>query len=139
MAEASFIQEGVGRVQSALKSLDKEYRRIQKQADARLRRVEKRAERQIKRLQAGIRRSPLARPLARRAEDVRRRVEEARSDAQALFEGRLEAMLGTLKIATRTEIEKLERKVALLNRKLQELEQAKPARRKAAAKRQAQA
>jgi VIT1/CCC1 family predicted Fe2+/Mn2+ transporter len=127
MAEASFIQEGVGRVQSALKSLDKEYRRVQKQADARLRRVEKRAERQIKRLRSGLARSPLA----KRAEVVRRRVEEARSEAQSVFEGRLEAMLGTLKIATRTEIEKLERKVALLNRKLQELEGAKPARRKA--------
>jgi hypothetical protein len=127
MAEASFIQEGVGRVQSALKSLDKEYRRIQKQADARLRRVEKRAERQIKRLRAGIQRSPLA----KRAEDVRRRVEEARSEAQSVFEGRLEAMLGTLKIATRTEMEKLERKVALQNRKLHELEGAKPAGRKA--------
>jgi phage shock protein A len=130
MADASFIQEGVGRVQSALKSLDKEYRRVQKQADARLRRVEKRAERQIKRLRAGLQRSPLA----KRAEDVRRRVEEARSEAQSMFEGRLEAMLGTLKIATRTEIEKLERKVALLNRKLNELEGAKAARRKASPK-----
>ena len=135
MAEASFIREGVGRVQSALKSLDKEYRRVQKQADVRLRRVEKRAERQIKRLRSGLLRSPLA----KRAEDVRRRVEEARSEAQSVFEGRLEAMLGTLKIATRTEIEKLDRKVALLNRKLHELEGAKPARRKASAKRQAQA
>ena len=130
MAEASFIQEGVGRVQSALKSLDKEYRRIQKQADARLRRVEKRAERQIKRLRSGLMRSPLA----KRAEDVRRRVEEARSEAQSVFEGRLEAMLGALKIATRTEIEKLDRKVALLNRKLHELEGTKPARRKASPK-----
>ena len=135
MAEASFIQEGVGRVQSALKSLDREYRRIQKQADIRLRKVERRAERQFKRLQTGIARSPLA----KRAEDVRRRVEEARSDAQAVFEGRLEAMLGSLKIATRTEIEKLERKVALINTKLHELERAKPrrasARRKASARR----
>jgi hypothetical protein len=134
-AEATFIQEGVGRVQSALKSLDREYRRIQKQADARLRKVERRAERQIKRLQAGIARSPLA----KRAEDVRRRVEEARNDAQAVFEGRLESMLGSLKIATRTEIEKLERKVALINTKLHELERSKPrrasARRKASARR----
>jgi len=125
MAEATFIQEGVGRVQSALKSLDKEYRRIQKQADVRLRKVEKRAERQIKHLQAGFLRSPLA----KRAEDVRRRVEEARSEAQSVLTGRFESMLGALKIATRTEIEKLERKVALLNSKLHELERAKPARR----------
>ena len=135
MAEATFIQEGVGRVQSALKSLDREYRRIQKQADIRLRKVERRAERQIKRLQAGIARSPLA----KRAEEVRRRVEEARNDAQAVFEGRLESMLGSLKIATRTEIEKLERKVALINTKLHELERAKPrrasGRRKASARR----
>lgn len=139
MAESGFIQEGVDRVQSALKTLDKEYRRIQKEADARLRRVERRAERQIKRLQAGIRRSPLAKPLAKRAEDVRRRVEEARSEAQSMFEGRVEAVLGTLKIATRTEIEKLDRKVALLHRKLQELEGAKPVRRAARPKRRARA
>jgi len=124
MAEASFIQEGVGRVQSALKMLDKEYRRMQKQADARLRRVEKRAERQIKRLQQGLARSPLA----KRAEEVRRRVEEARSEARSAFEDRLESVLGTLQIATRTEIEKLERKVGLLNQKVSELERTRTAR-----------
>ena len=92
--------------------------------------MEKRAERQIKRLRSGLARSPLA----KRAEVVRRRVEEARCGGAVGVRGRLEAMLGTLQIATRTEIEKLERKVALLNRKLNELEGAKPARRKASPK-----
>jgi chromosome segregation ATPase len=123
VAEANFLQDGIDRVQSAFQSLDKEYRRLQKQADRRRKLFEKRAERQLKRFQTELRKSPLV----KRAEGVRARVGEARGEARQALADRLESVLGAMQIATRTEIEKLDRKLALLNKKVRELE--KPAHR----------
>ena len=118
MAEANFIQDGIDRVQSAFQSLDKEYRRLQKQADRRRKDFEKRAEKQLKRFSSELRKSPLV----KRAEGVRARVDEGRGGAQQVLAERLDSLLGTLQIATRTEVEKLDRKLALLNKKVRELE-----------------
>jgi hypothetical protein len=118
MAEANFLQDGIDRVQSAFQSLDKEYRRLQKTADKRRKEFEKRAERQIKRFSTELKKSPVV----KRAEAVRARVDEVRGGAQQAVVERLETLLGSLQIATRTEIEKLDRKLALLNKKVRELE-----------------
>jgi len=123
VAQANLIQDGIDRVQSAFQSLDKEYRRLQKTADKRRKEFEKRAEKQIRRFQTELRKSPLV----KRAEGVRARVGEARGEARQALADRLESVLGAMQIATRTEIEKLDRKLALLNKKVRELE--KPAHR----------
>jgi polyhydroxyalkanoate synthesis regulator phasin len=124
MAQANLIQDGIDRVQSAFQSLDKEYRRLQKTADKRRKEFEKRAEKQIKRFQTELRKSPIV----KRAEGVRARVGEAGGEARQVLTDRLETVLGALQIATRTEIDKLDRKLALLNKKVRELEQKPSAR-----------
>ena len=123
MAQANLIQDGIDRVQSAFQSLDKEYRRLQKTADKRRKEFEKRAEKQLRRFQSELRKSPIV----KRAEGVRAKVDEARGEARQKLTDRLESVLGAMQIATRTEIEKLDRKLALLNKKVRELE--KPASR----------
>jgi polyhydroxyalkanoate synthesis regulator phasin len=123
MAQANLIQDGIDRVQSAFQSLDKEYRRLQKTADKRRKEFEKRAEKQIRRFQSELRKSPIV----KRAEGVRAKVGEASGEARQKLTDRLETVLGAMQIATRTEIEKLDRKLALLNKKVRELE--KPASR----------
>ena len=62
----------------------------------------------------------------KRAEGVRARVGEARGEARQMLVERLESVLGALQIATRTEVEKLDRKLALLNKKVRELEKPAP-------------
>jgi Poly(hydroxyalcanoate) granule associated protein (phasin) len=118
MSEANFIQDGIDRVQSAFQTLDKEYRRLQRTADKRRKEFEKRAERQIKRFQTELRKNPIV----KRAEGVRARVDEARGEARQAMVQRLETLLGSLHVATRTEIEKLDRKLAQLNKKVRDLE-----------------
>jgi polyhydroxyalkanoate synthesis regulator phasin len=118
MAEANFIQGGIDRVQSAFQSIDKEYRRLQRTADKRRKEFEKRAERQLRRFQSELRKNPLV----KRAEGVRARVDEARGEARDRVVQRLESLLGALHVATRTEIEKLDRKLAQLNKKVRDLE-----------------
>jgi polyhydroxyalkanoate synthesis regulator phasin len=118
MAEANFLQGGIDRVQSAFQSLDKEYRRLQRTADKRRKEFERRAERQLRRFQSELRKNPLV----KRAEGVRARVDEARGEAREAVVHRLESLLGALHVATRTEIEKLDRRLAQLNKKVRDLE-----------------
>ena len=51
-----------------------------------------------------------------------KRAEELRKDAETRIEGQLENLFGLLRIASATEVSRLERKVDQLNRKLRELE-----------------
>ena len=110
MAEANFIQDGIDRFQSAFDSLDREYRRLQKQADKRRRDFEKRAEKQVKRLRTEFTRNPVV-----------QNVRDLRNDAQKRWESRIEGMLSSMHIATSSEIKRLDRKVNQLNRKVREL------------------
>ena len=98
--------------------------------------------RQVKRIQTGLRKSPLV----KRAEEQRKllerrarklgsellnssavkRAESLRKDAETRLEGQLESLFGLLRIASTSEVSRLERKVDQLNRKLRELEKNSP-------------
>jgi len=111
MAEANFIQDGIDRVESAFDNFEKEYRRLSKRAEKRRKELEKRAEQRLKKLQKDFR----ANPVVKRAENLR-------ADAQKVAEDQVEQLLSGLRIATRAEVKRLDRKIATLNRKVRELE-----------------
>jgi hypothetical protein len=111
MAEASFIQEGIDRVETAFGNIEKEYKRLQKRAEKRRKDFEKRAERGFKRVQTEIRKNPVV-----------KRAESIRDETRKTVEGQVEQLLGGLRIATRADVQKLERKITLLNKKLRELQ-----------------
>ncbi len=110
MAEANLIQDGIDRVETAFENLEKEYKRLQKRADKRRKDFEKRAERELKRVQAEFRKNPVV-----------KRVETIRDDARKTVEGQVEQLLGGLRIATRADLRKLDRKITQLNKKLRDL------------------
>jgi 3-deoxy-D-arabino-heptulosonate 7-phosphate (DAHP) synthase class II len=136
------IEEGRERFEGALKDMERDWKRLQKRADQGRKQFEQRAQRQVKRIQTGLRKSPLV----KRAEEQRKvlerrarklgnellnssavkRAEELRKDAETRIEGRLESLFGLLRIASATEVSRLERKVDQLNRKLRELEKSTP-------------
>jgi len=111
MAEANFIEEGIDRIENAFRSIERDFRRLQKRADRRRRQFERQAEKRVKRIQTDIRKNPVV----KRAEDLR-------SDAVKTIEDQVDGLLANLRIASHAEVHKLERKVAQLNRKVRELE-----------------
>ena len=111
MTQPRIIQDGLDRVESVVRTFERDWKRLQKQADRRRREIEKRAERQVKRFQAEI----LKNPVVQRAQTLR-------SDAVRVVGEQVDALLGTLRIASHGDVERLERKVGQLNRKLRELE-----------------
>jgi archaellum component FlaC len=114
MAEANFIEEGIDRIENAFRSIERDFRRLQKRADRRRRQFERQAEKRVKQIQTDIRNNRVV----KRAEDLR-------SDAVKAVEDQVDALLSGLRIASQAEVHKLERKVAQLNKKVRELEKLK--------------
>ena len=111
MAEANFIEEGMDRIENAFRSIERDFKRLQKRADRRRRQFERQAEKRVKQFQSDIRKN-----------SVVKRAEDLRSDAVKAVEEQVDTLLANLRIATHAEVHKLERKVAQLNKKVRELE-----------------
>ena len=111
MAEANLIQEGIDRVESAFGNLEKEYKRLQKRAEKRRKDFEKRAEKEFKRVRTEIRKNPVV-----------KRAETLRNETRKSVQGQVDQLLGGLRIATRADVQKLDRKITQLNKKLRELQ-----------------
>jgi hypothetical protein len=105
------IEEGRERFEGALKDMERDWKRLQRRADQGRKQFEQRAQKQVKRIQAELRKSPLV-----------KRAEELRKDAGVRIETQIESLFGLLRIASASEVSRLERKVDQLNRKLRELE-----------------
>jgi ABC-type transporter Mla subunit MlaD len=122
MAQASVFDQGIDRVQSTLKDLDREMQRVRRELskrrrsltrDLRSRRqsLERRAERQLRRLRTELRRNP-----------AYKRAEALQADARRRVERQVDQLLGAFPLASKNEIESLERKVTRLTRRVRELE-----------------
>lgn len=132
------IEEGRERFEGALKDMEGEWKRLQKRADKGRKQFEQSAQRQVKKIQTELRKNPLVKraeaqrkQLERRArklgDELRnsgpvKRAEELRKDAETRLETRLESLFGLLRIASASEVTRLERKVDQLNRKLRAFE-----------------
>ncbi len=113
MAQPQIIQDVSDRVETAVKTFEKDWKKFQKQAERQRKTIEKRAEREVKKFQKQIDTNPVV-----------KRARTLRDDAVKTFETQMDTLLGTFRIANRGEVEKLERKVGSLSRKIRQLEKA---------------
>lgn len=120
--QASVVQDGVDQIKQVVRRADREIKKIQKQVESRRRTlakevttrrrlIEKHAQRGIARIQKQ------SQPLLKRAEALR-------ADATERFERSVTSILDVLPIASKSEIERIDRKVSALGRKLKEIEKA---------------
>ena len=131
------------RFEEAWENAQSDWKRLQKDAEKRRSEIEATVERQVKRLRAELKKSPLvqrAEELRKEAEDraerfraelrkneAWKRAEELRKEAEQRFEEGFVQLLGSLRIASVSELEKLDRKVNQVARKLKEMEKSAPA------------
>jgi hypothetical protein len=129
--KSSLVGEGVSRVRAAVRVADREFKRLQKQLDSRRKIIEKRfasgrrvfetrtqkqlasTQKQLVKVVGELRRLPLV-----------QRAEALREDAARQFGTGVETVLGALQIASKGELERVDRKIAQLSRKLRDLEKA---------------
>jgi len=99
------------RVRASRKDLDKGTKKFQKRVEDRRRDFEKETEKRVKSFQKELRKYSLYRQLEDLAEDASKRVETG-----------IESLLGGMQIATRADVQRLDKKLNSINRKLKALE-----------------
>jgi len=123
MAEqASLLQGGVDRFHEAVRQVDREILRLQKELRSRRRSLEKQVESGRKSLERRTRRE-----VKRVREELEKsglvqRAGEWRAVATDRLEQGVDGVLATLGIASRQDLERLDRKLNQVNRKLKDLE-----------------
>lgn len=119
---SGFFESGLDRIRETVESASKELRRVQKQVDARRkalekrvatqrRALEKRAQQRFDRVASRLRRSSLL-----------KNAEAVREGATRQIEAGVESMLQALQIASRSDLERIDRKLSQLSRKLKDIE-----------------
>lgn len=124
MAETAtnLVDESRERISSARERIDEEIQRVQKELASRRKDIErqfsrgrksfeKQTRKQVRQIQKDIRKNSWI-----------RRAEELRDEATRQFEDALEGVLGTLQIASKTDVRKLDRKLGKLGKRLKEIE-----------------
>lgn len=122
--QASAIRDGVDQLRTAVRRVDRQFRKIQRQVETRRKQlgkevtsrrkaIEKTAQRQLARIQREIQRQPIV-----------KRAESLRADATRQLGRGVASFFEALPIATRSEVERIDKKIAGLSRKLRELEKA---------------
>lgn len=131
--EASIVQDGIDRFRDAFGNLEDEFERVQRQLRARRRKIEKQLaanrrglekrvesgrkdlEKRTRKLRAEVRKSPTF-----------KRLESLRKDAARRYEEGVETFLNALQIASKSDVQRIDRKISQLHRKLKEMEKAGP-------------
>lgn len=127
--QTNFIQEGVDRVRETVSSIESDFEKVQKrmrreyqarskaiekQVVTRRRRIERQTERQVKRLQAEFKKNPYV-----------KRAQGAMDDATKQIERGVDSVLEALNVASRRDLQRIDRKLNQINRKLSGIEQTK--------------
>ncbi len=138
---SNLFEDGFERSREAWSQLGEDFEELQKRAEKRRKELEKRAEQQIKKIRTELKKNTWVKEaqkrrkeFEKRAEKFRKgveksapyqRAEELRADATTVIEDQVDTLLENLRIASQSEINKLERKVNGLQRKVRELENAR--------------
>lgn len=124
-AQQSILQEGVERFNTAVDSIDREVQRLQKRFESQRKSLEKqitsgrknfekRTRKQVNQLRSELRKNALV-----------KRARNLRSDAAKQIEQGVDNLLGALQIASRNDLQRIDRKLGQLSRKLKEIERAR--------------
>lgn len=125
MAQQNFVQEGVDRVRETVESIEddlgKARTRVRKQIQARTRvfekqrkNFEKQAQKRVDRLRREINKNPYV-----------KRAQDAWEDASKQVERGVDTVLGVLQVASKSDLQRIDRKLNQINKKLREIENAK--------------
>jgi len=126
MAEQpNLVQDGVDRFNAAFESLGDEVERLQREFQSRRKsfekqltdgrkKFEKQTRKQVTRIESEFRKNPLV-----------KRAEELRSDVAKQIEDGAGRLLGALQIASKNDLQRVDRKLNQLTRKLKEIERAR--------------
>jgi hypothetical protein len=123
--QPNLVQDGVDRFNAAFESLGDEVERLQREFQSRRKsfekqltdgrkKFEKQTRKQVNRIESEFRKNPLV-----------KRAEELRSDVAKQIEDGAGRLLSALQIASKNDLQRVDRKLNQLTRKLKEIERAR--------------
>lgn len=129
----------VNRIEKELSSLQKQFRsqgrslekRIEqgrRELASRRRKLETRGRKQVKSLLADVRKSAAYKRARSLTRDAEKRFGSVRKDAGKRVESGVESVLGALQIASKGDVQRIDRKLRSLNRKLDDLDKSRTSR-----------
>jgi hypothetical protein len=119
---ASIVDESRERVQNAFQTVEGEINKFQKRVEDRTSDLNKKAEKRLKKFQKELRKYEVVQRAESFREDVGKQLETQSKRFEKQFGSGLESVLGTFQIASRGEIDKLDRKLDRINRRLKALD-----------------
>jgi len=122
MAQQSLVDTGVESVRSVVHVANRRIQKLQKQIDVRRKSVEKELSTRRRRLEQRTQKA-VDRVVARAQKlPLVKRAAAFREEASRQIESGVETVLGVFQIASRGELERIDRKLSQISRKLRELE-----------------
>ena len=127
---ARFVQEGVDRVRETVSSFESDIERMQKRAQEEFNARRKAFERQL-----AERRKSFAKQTEKRVRKLRtelrknsvvKRAQDALDDATRQLEKGIDNLFEALHVASKRDLNRIDRKLSQINRKLRDLEKVKP-------------
>jgi len=117
--QTSRVQEGVDQLKTRIRRIQRQVttgrKALEKELTTRRKAIERRAQKEIARVQKEIARQPLVKRAQKQADTLR-------AGAQSRLEAGVAGLRAALPIATRGEIDRIDRKLRAIDRKLREME-----------------
>ena len=108
--QAEVVEEGLEKIQSMFRSVETEFEKLQGRVNKRRARFEKDAQKRVEKMGKEVRKSPLY-----------QRADSLLKEANKQIEKNVDYVLGSLNIATRSDIKKLDRRLTQINKKIKDL------------------
>ena len=126
MEEHETLSEATeSRINEAVQFVDDEFQRVQKELSARRKSiekefaskrktVEKRTRKELKRIQTELKKNPIV-----------KRADAVRKDVTKQVETRVDSLLGLMQVASRSDVQRINRKLTTLNKRLKTIEESR--------------
>ena len=120
----TLIEDSFDRIQSAVKSVEDEVLKVQKQFEDRSTKFGKTANKRIEGLRKELRKYPALKQAEKFGKDLGKQFQVTGQEVEKRVESGIDTVLESLQIASRSEIGKLDKKLNRINRRLAALDKA---------------
>jgi len=122
--QTSLIDDGLDRIQSAIRSVENEVQKAQERLNKEGEKLNKDATKRIKSFRKELNKYPAVKQAEALRKDFNKEFEARSKQVGKTIESGIESLLGTFQIASHGDVAKLDRKLGRINRRLKALDKA---------------
>jgi len=120
--QSTLLEDGFDRIQTAFKSVEDEVQKVQKRFETESNKLSKSANKRIKNIRKEMLKYPAVKQADSLRQDLSKQFQSRAKEFEKQVEGGIETVLGGLQIASQSEIDKLDKKLGRINRRLKALD-----------------